>query len=106
MFIASSTDTHVDLITRAAKAGKAVLCEKPIDLDIARVEACWTEIGKLEPAGHGRLQPPLRPLLQGAARPHPGGRTRQVRAGRHHQPRPRPAAGRSTSRAPAACSAT
>jgi len=40
VLIASSTDTHVELITAAAKAGKAVLCEKPIDLDIARVEAC------------------------------------------------------------------
>jgi len=40
VLIASSTDTHVDLIGAAAKAGKAVLCEKPIDLDIARVEAC------------------------------------------------------------------
>src|SRR4051795_4893603 len=49
VFIASSTDTHVDLITRSAKAGKAVLCEKPIDLDIAHVEACWNEIGKLDP---------------------------------------------------------
>ncbi|QQP91641.1 inositol 2-dehydrogenase [Skermanella sp. TT6] len=49
VFIASTTDTHVDLITRAAKAGKAVLCEKPIDLDIARVEACWREIGTLDP---------------------------------------------------------
>jgi myo-inositol 2-dehydrogenase / D-chiro-inositol 1-dehydrogenase len=49
VFIASSTDTHVDLLTRAAKAGKAVLCEKPIDLDIARVDACWNEIGSLDP---------------------------------------------------------
>jgi myo-inositol 2-dehydrogenase/D-chiro-inositol 1-dehydrogenase len=49
VFIASSTDTHVDLITSSAKAGKAVLCEKPIDLDIARVNACWNEIGKLDP---------------------------------------------------------
>ena len=38
--IASSTNTHVDLITAAALAGKPVLCEKPIDLDIARVERC------------------------------------------------------------------
>jgi myo-inositol 2-dehydrogenase/D-chiro-inositol 1-dehydrogenase len=38
--IASSTDTHVDLITAAARAGKAILCEKPIDLDIERVEHC------------------------------------------------------------------
>jgi myo-inositol 2-dehydrogenase/D-chiro-inositol 1-dehydrogenase len=49
IFIASSTDTHVDLITRSAKAGKAVLCEKPIDLDIGRVETCWREIEPLDP---------------------------------------------------------
>ncbi|MEM8949877.1 MAG: Gfo/Idh/MocA family oxidoreductase, partial [Pseudomonadota bacterium] len=49
VLIASSTDTHVDLLTRAAKAGKAILCEKPIDLDMARVEACWDEIGGLDP---------------------------------------------------------
>jgi myo-inositol 2-dehydrogenase/D-chiro-inositol 1-dehydrogenase len=49
VLIASPTPTHVDLITSAAEAGKAVLCEKPIDLDIARVDACWHEIGPLEP---------------------------------------------------------
>src|SRR5205085_220830 len=31
--IASSTNTHVDLIMASARRGKAVLCEKPIDLD-------------------------------------------------------------------------
>jgi myo-inositol 2-dehydrogenase/D-chiro-inositol 1-dehydrogenase len=40
VLIASSTNTHVDLITAAARAGKAILCEKPIDLDIDRVENC------------------------------------------------------------------
>jgi myo-inositol 2-dehydrogenase / D-chiro-inositol 1-dehydrogenase len=40
VLIASSTDTHADLIEAAARAGKAVFCEKPIDLDRARVEAC------------------------------------------------------------------
>jgi myo-inositol 2-dehydrogenase / D-chiro-inositol 1-dehydrogenase len=49
VLIASSTDTHVPLITAAAKAGKAVLCEKPIDLDIKRAEACWAEIGPGKP---------------------------------------------------------
>ena len=49
VLIATSTDTHVPLITAAAKAGKAVLCEKPIDLDIARATACWAEIGHLDP---------------------------------------------------------
>jgi len=36
--IASSTNTHADLLTRAIEAGKAVFCEKPIDLDIKRVK--------------------------------------------------------------------
>ena len=47
--IASVTPTHVDLLTRAVRAGKAVLCEKPIDLDLARVDRCWTEIAALNP---------------------------------------------------------
>ncbi|MEZ0494132.1 Gfo/Idh/MocA family oxidoreductase [Kineococcus sp. TBRC 1896] len=37
--IASPTPTHVDLLAAALAAGKAVLCEKPIDLDITRVDA-------------------------------------------------------------------
>jgi len=45
--VASPTPTHVDLLTRAVDAGKAVLCEKPIDLDIARVDACRAGIGAL-----------------------------------------------------------
>jgi myo-inositol 2-dehydrogenase / D-chiro-inositol 1-dehydrogenase len=44
VLIASSTATHVELITAAARAGKAVLCEKPIDLDIERVERCKRDI--------------------------------------------------------------
>ena len=47
--IASPTPTHVDLMTRAVRAGKGVLCEKPIDLDVARVDACWAEIGTADP---------------------------------------------------------
>ena len=49
VLIATPTDTHVPLIIAAAKAGKAVLCEKPIDLDLARVQACWKEIAPLNP---------------------------------------------------------
>ena len=44
VLIASSTDTHVDLIAAAAQAGKAVFCEKPIDLSLQRVEACWSQV--------------------------------------------------------------
>jgi len=38
--IASSTDSHADLVEAAARAGKAVFCEKPLDLDRSRAEAC------------------------------------------------------------------
>jgi myo-inositol 2-dehydrogenase/D-chiro-inositol 1-dehydrogenase len=34
--IASSTDTHAELILRAASARKAIFCEKPVDLDLGR----------------------------------------------------------------------
>ncbi|HVF65887.1 MAG TPA: inositol 2-dehydrogenase [Casimicrobiaceae bacterium] len=38
--IASSTDTHADLIQRAARSGKAIFCEKPVDLALARARDC------------------------------------------------------------------
>lgn len=38
VLIASPTPTHVDLIRASVTAGIPVLCEKPIDLDIARVD--------------------------------------------------------------------
>ena len=38
--IASSTDTHSDLISRAAAAGKHIFCEKPVDLSVPRARAC------------------------------------------------------------------
>jgi myo-inositol 2-dehydrogenase/D-chiro-inositol 1-dehydrogenase len=44
VLIATSTDTHVELIIAAARAGKPIFCEKPIDLDIARVEQCRRQI--------------------------------------------------------------
>ncbi|GAB3347944.1 inositol 2-dehydrogenase [Amycolatopsis echigonensis] len=47
--IASPTPTHVDLLGRAAAAGKPVLCEKPIDLDLARIDRCWDDIAALQP---------------------------------------------------------
>jgi myo-inositol 2-dehydrogenase/D-chiro-inositol 1-dehydrogenase len=44
--ICSPTDTHADLIERAARAGKAIFCEKPIDLDVGRVRACLEVVKK------------------------------------------------------------
>ncbi len=39
VIVASSTDTHLDFSLRAAQAVKAIFCEKPIDLDLARAES-------------------------------------------------------------------
>lgn len=36
ILIASSTNTHADLIEAGVAAGKAIFCEKPIDLDLER----------------------------------------------------------------------
>ncbi|MFZ1468604.1 MAG: inositol 2-dehydrogenase [Paracoccaceae bacterium] len=38
--ICTPTDTHADLIEAFVKAGKAVFCEKPIDLSLSRVKTC------------------------------------------------------------------
>ena len=38
--ICTPTDTHAELIEQFTKAGKAIFCEKPIDLDVERVKAC------------------------------------------------------------------
>ncbi|HZM22085.1 MAG TPA: Gfo/Idh/MocA family oxidoreductase [Anaerolineales bacterium] len=38
VLIASSTNTHADLLSRAIQAGKSIYCEKPIDMDINRVK--------------------------------------------------------------------
>jgi myo-inositol 2-dehydrogenase/D-chiro-inositol 1-dehydrogenase len=38
--ICTPTDTHADLIERFVRAGKAVFCEKPVDLSMPRVAAC------------------------------------------------------------------
>ena len=46
VLIATATPTHADYIEMAIAAGKAVLCEKPIDLNLARVNACAAKIGK------------------------------------------------------------
>lgn len=48
VLIASPTNTHVDLILRSAAAGKPILCEKPIDVDIAKVEECREKLKQFD----------------------------------------------------------
>ena len=40
VFICTPTTTHADLIEAAARAGKAVFCEKPVYLSSERIRAC------------------------------------------------------------------
>ncbi|WP_343563751.1 inositol 2-dehydrogenase [Kiloniella sp. b19] len=40
VIIATPTDLHADQIELAARAGKSIFCEKPIDLDAGRVRDC------------------------------------------------------------------
>jgi len=44
--IGTPTDTHFDLIHKAAQAGKAIFCEKPVDMSVDRIKACQTVINQ------------------------------------------------------------
>ena len=85
--IASSTNSHIELMMAAVRAGKAVFCEKPIDLDIARVNRCRNIIAGLKTPiqiGFNRR------FDASHARPCPRsarGRCRPARTSPHHQPR-------------------
>jgi myo-inositol 2-dehydrogenase / D-chiro-inositol 1-dehydrogenase len=46
ILVCTPTTTHADLIERGARAGKAVFCEKPVDLSSARIEACLATVEK------------------------------------------------------------
>tara|TARA_R110002049_G_scaffold25557_13_gene89709 strand:- start:2630 stop:3616 length:987 start_codon:yes stop_codon:yes gene_type:complete len=59
--IASSTDTHATLVEQAARAGKAIFCEKPLDLDINAASQCVAvarECGVLLSIGFNRRHDP------------------------------------------------
>ena len=62
--ICSSTDTHAQLIEEAAAAGKQIFCEKPIDLNLARIDralAAVVEAGvKLQIGFNRRFDPNFR----------------------------------------------
>jgi myo-inositol 2-dehydrogenase / D-chiro-inositol 1-dehydrogenase len=44
VLICTSTDTHVELILKAAQRRLPIFCEKPVDLDLAKVDACLAEV--------------------------------------------------------------
>jgi len=82
VFIASSTNTHADYLERAAGAGKAILCEKPIALDIDRARAAvavvtaagvpaminFTAASTPATPSYARTWPPARPAWSSLSR--------------------------------------
>jgi myo-inositol 2-dehydrogenase / D-chiro-inositol 1-dehydrogenase len=45
VLVATSSDTHVDFIIQAVKAGKAVLCEKPLAPSLSEAQRCVDLLG-------------------------------------------------------------
>lgn len=46
VIICSSTDTHADLIIRAAAAGKHIFCEKPVDHSLERIDRALEAVAR------------------------------------------------------------
>lgn len=44
VIICTPTDTHYELIHAAAKAGKAIFCEKPVDMSAGRIRECMEAV--------------------------------------------------------------
>jgi len=67
VIVASSTDTHLDYCVRAHAAGKAVFCEKPIDMDLARARAAAASLAgaRLFLGFNRRFDPNFRALKAG-----------------------------------------
>ncbi len=88
VLIASATATHTDLLRASVLGGKKVLCEKPIDLDMARIDATWAAIADKAPfvmlGFNRRFDPAFREVNERVA----GGRDRPHPRTARHQPRP------------------
>ena len=81
VLIATATPTHADYIEMAVAAGKAVLCEKPIDLDLKRVDLCRKRIAGSKVADPARIQSPLRSGTPRRPRCRGGGRDGNAQSG-------------------------
>jgi len=90
VIVASVRATHADYIEKAVAAGKPVLCEKPIDLDITRVEACRAAIAGCDvPVQIGfnrRFDPGHRALREAVAEGELGGLVQLLVTSRDPEP--------------------
>jgi myo-inositol 2-dehydrogenase/D-chiro-inositol 1-dehydrogenase len=68
VIICTPTDTHADLIEDFARAGKAIFCEKPVDLDLSRVKACLKVVEETKATLMVGFQRRFDPRLSSSAR--------------------------------------
>ena len=67
IFIATNTSTHLKFIEEAVKNKKIVFCEKPLDLNLEKIEKCKRKIKKYNPKiqiGFNRRYDPGHKLLR------------------------------------------
>lgn len=92
--IGTPTNTHIEMLCRAVDAGKKILLEKPIDLDLDQIDAAWASIQPKAPfvmlGFCRRFDPSFREVRERVAR----GEIGMVRALRitSRDPQPPPAA--------------
>ncbi len=91
VIVASPTDQHLAHCLQAAAAGKAIFCEKPVDLSAERARSAAAALGRarLFLGFNRRFDPNFRALRQKLQ----AGDDRQPRDAAHHQPRSGAAAG-------------
>jgi myo-inositol 2-dehydrogenase/D-chiro-inositol 1-dehydrogenase len=67
--ICSSTDTHAGIIAEAAQAGKHIFCEKPIALDLGKIDSALQTVSeskvKLQIGFNRRFDPNFRRIWEG-----------------------------------------
>jgi myo-inositol 2-dehydrogenase/D-chiro-inositol 1-dehydrogenase len=76
VLICTATDAHADYVIAAARAGKAIFCEKPLDLSLAKVKLTLDEVNKagvpLMLAFNQRLDPSFQEVKKAIAGGHIG----------------------------------
>jgi myo-inositol 2-dehydrogenase/D-chiro-inositol 1-dehydrogenase len=92
--IGTPTNTHTEMLERAVAANKKVLLEKPIDLDMARIDATWARIEGKAPFVMLGFNRRFDPSFREVAMRHKAGEIGPVRALRitSRDPQPPPAA--------------
>jgi len=94
VIIGTPTNTHTAMLERAVAANKKVLLEKPIDLDLARIDETWARIAAKAPFVMLGFNRRFDPSFREVATRHKAGEIGTVRALRitSRDPQPPPAA--------------